>query len=57
MRTNQMMCANVNPGDKICLCHVLAVEELVEIHHGLSRQVHVEHAATARFVFLADGHS
>lgn len=51
-----MMCTNVNPGNEIRLCHVLAVEEFVEVHHGLSGQVHVEHAATARFGFLAHGH-
>ncbi len=53
--TYQMVRANVDPSHKILLRDVLAIEELVEIDHRLSWEVHVPHGAGRGLGFLSAG--
>lgn len=56
IHAHQMVHAYVDPGNQILLRQVLAVEEVVEVDHGATREVHVPHAAGRRLGLLATGH-
>lgn len=43
--TYQMMRPNIDPGDQVFLRNVLAIKEAMEVHHRVSGQVQIPHAA------------
>lgn len=57
IHAHQMVHAYVDPSHQILLCQVLAVEEVVEVDHRETRQVHVPHTTGRRLGLLTTGHS
>jgi hypothetical protein len=51
------MGTNIDPRNQVFLDNTLLVlEELVEVDHGFSREVHIPHATRARLVVFSFGH-